>query len=154
MKSMGSKKIDVSTLGRIVSTNIRAQLGIRRMSNRELARKMGRSESYVRARINDEKEWNLNDLGIISQIWAIPPDRLVAPMIDESPDDDAHADGATALAGDASVGPEPDFLAMAAKHGGTEAEREAAYREARGTEPIDIDAWADRIRAEDSIHDN
>ncbi|PJM79972.1 helix-turn-helix domain-containing protein [Bifidobacterium scaligerum] len=81
---MGSKKIEVSSLGKIASTNIRAQLGIRRMSNRELARKMDRSESYVRARVNDEKEWTLNDLEIISRIWGISPSQLVVPMVESS----------------------------------------------------------------------
>lgn len=37
----------------------------------------------------------------------------------------------------------------------SDASVDALYREARGTEPIDIDAWADRIKAEDgvAIHD-
>ncbi|TPF91944.1 hypothetical protein BW14_10530 [Bifidobacterium sp. UTBIF-68] len=111
---MGSKKIDVSALGKIVSTNIRAQLGIRRMSNRELARQMGRSESYVRARINDEKEWNLNDIGIISQIWAISPDRLVIPMVEEADDSTAsrlHEEDADALAERIAANPEQYAIA-------------------------------------------
>lgn len=89
---MGSKKIEVSRLGIIASTNIRAQLGIRRMSNRELARQMGRSESYVRARVNNEKEWTLNDLGIISNIWGISPSQLVVPMVDSADTPAALAD--------------------------------------------------------------
>lgn len=110
------------------------------MSNRELARQMGRSESYVRARINDEKEWNLNDIGIISQIWAISPDRLVIPMVEEADD---------------STAPRLHEEASADDGGASDASVDALYREARGTEPIDIDAWADRIKAEDgvAIHD-
>lgn len=77
MGNMGSKKIEVSGLGRVASKNIRAQLGIRRMSNRELARQMERSESYVRARVNDEKEWTLNDIEIICRIWHLQPCQMV-----------------------------------------------------------------------------
>ena len=77
---MGSKKIEVSRLGRIVSANVRAQLGIRHMSNRELARKMGRGETYVRARVNDEKEWTINDLEILGELWGLSPAQLVVPI--------------------------------------------------------------------------
>lgn len=77
MRHMGSKKIEVSGLGHVASKNIRALLGIRRMSNRELARQMERSESYVRARVNDEKEWALNDIEIICRIWHLQPFQMV-----------------------------------------------------------------------------
>lgn len=89
---MGSKKIEVSKLGHIASTNIRAQLGIRRMSNRELARQMDRSESYVRARVNDEKEWTLNDLEIICRLWHLQPSQLVVEGGTATPTADDLAD--------------------------------------------------------------
>ena len=74
---MGSNKIGVSKLGLVVSAAVRAQLGIRRMSNRELAREMKRGETYVRARVNDEKEWTLNDLEIICELWGLTPAQLI-----------------------------------------------------------------------------
>lgn len=53
------------------------------MSNRELARETGRSEAYIRARVNDEKEWTLNDLERICNLWGITPSQLIdsAPHI-------------------------------------------------------------------------
>lgn len=74
---MGSNKIGVSKLGLVVSAAVRARLGIRRMSNRELAREMKRGETYVRARVNDEKEWTLNDLEIICELWGLTPAQLI-----------------------------------------------------------------------------
>lgn len=56
------------------------------MSNRELARQMDRSESYVRARVNDEKEWTLNDLEIICRIWHMEPCQLVLENARSVPD--------------------------------------------------------------------
>ena len=107
------------------------------MNQSEFARLIGRSPTYVRERINDEKEWALGDIERMCKLWGLTPTQLIegAPRLD-----------------DAARGPvEPDFLAVAAKHGDVEAEQEAAYREARGTDDIDLDAWADRIKAEESV---
>ncbi|KAB5608379.1 hypothetical protein [Bifidobacterium jacchi] len=110
------------------------------MNQSEFARLIGRSPTYVRERINDEKEWALGDIERMCKLWGLTPTQLIegAPRLDDAEHDRAPV--------------EPDFLTMAAKHGDTEAEREAAYREARGTDPIDIDAWADRIKAEDKVN--
>ena len=44
-------------------------MGIRRLSNRALARGIKRSEKYVRERVNDEQEWRIADLERMCELW-------------------------------------------------------------------------------------
>lgn len=62
-------KIEVSEFGKRINTGIKAEMGIRRMSNRALARAIGRSERYVRDRINGNLEWAIADLERMCDIW-------------------------------------------------------------------------------------
>ena len=59
---MGHGKIGVSDFALTVSAAIRAQMGIRRISNREIAKLIDRGATYVNSRIKDENEWALGDI--------------------------------------------------------------------------------------------
>ena len=59
---MGHGKIGVSDFTLTVSAAIRAQMGIRRISNREIAKLIDRGATYVNSRIKDENEWALGDI--------------------------------------------------------------------------------------------
>lgn len=96
LENMGRKGIGVSGLALTVSRAIRAQVGMRRMNQSELARQIGRSGTYVRERINDEKEWAIGDLEKICDLWHMTPGQLInsVPDTDDDPapvDDDVEA---------------------------------------------------------------
>ena len=74
---MGRKKIEVSDFGKQISRGIRAGMGVRRLTGRALSRQIGRSETYIRARIKDEVEWTLSDIERICNAWGITPDQLL-----------------------------------------------------------------------------
>ncbi|WP_148140035.1 hypothetical protein [Bombiscardovia coagulans] len=73
---MGQKTIKVSDFNRKISKSIRSGMGVRRLSGRALSRQIGRSETYIRARIKDEAEWALSDIELICQAWDISPEKL------------------------------------------------------------------------------
>lgn len=79
---MGRNSIGVSGFALTVSKAIRAQLGMRRMSGRELAQAIGRGPTYVRERINDEKEWALGDLERMCNLWSLTPRQLIESVPD------------------------------------------------------------------------
>lgn len=86
---MGKRKIGVGDLGHRVNTLVCAQLGIRRVSGRGLARSIGRSESYVRQRLSRDREWALGDVERICRLWDIDPVGLLdmaAAYHDPQPD--------------------------------------------------------------------
>ena len=66
---MGSNKIGVSDFALTVSAAIRAQMGIRRISNREIAKLIDRGATYVNSRIKDENEWALGDIERLCELW-------------------------------------------------------------------------------------
>ena len=74
---MGSKKIEVSSFGLRISRAIRAEMGARRLSNRQFAKQLGRAEHYVRERVNDNSEWSLSDLQLICDLWSISIKKLM-----------------------------------------------------------------------------
>lgn len=74
---MVKKKLGVSDFGLQVAQAIRAEMGRRRISGREMARTLGRGETYVRERVSDEKEWALSDIEKICQAWDITPAELL-----------------------------------------------------------------------------
>lgn len=53
-------------------------MGDRRMSGRELARHLGKSEGYVRERVKDKYEFSLNDIEAFCELIAVQPDVFVA----------------------------------------------------------------------------
>lgn len=67
---MGTK-IEVSESARRINIGVKAQMGIRRLSNRSLARQIERSEKYVRDRVNEDKEWAISDLERMCDIWGL-----------------------------------------------------------------------------------
>lgn len=75
---MGKKKIEISSFGLQVSKAIRSEMGIRRVSGRELARQIDRGETYVRERIGDDKEWALSDIERICELWSLSPAELLS----------------------------------------------------------------------------
>lgn len=77
MGNMGKQRIGMSDFGLRVSKSIRAGMDIRRISGRALGLQINRSSSYVRARINDEKEWAVSDIERICNAWDITPDQLL-----------------------------------------------------------------------------
>ena len=109
------------------------------MSNRELARQMDRSESYVRARVNDEKEWTLNDLEIICRIWHMEPCQLVLENMQSVPVGDVASDGVVGRGGGDPVAEEEErkrALVLAKLHRGDV--HLAAYEDPHKLDP-DID---------------
>lgn len=74
---MGRKKIEISPFGREVSAAVRAEMGIRRISGTELAKRIGRGATYVRQRVNDNQEWALSDIEAMCQLWQITPTGLL-----------------------------------------------------------------------------
>lgn len=74
---MGRRKNDVSIFGLKVSAAIRAEAGLRLMSASDIARAIGKSQSYVHDRMYDDKEWTLADLGQLTEVWHITPEELL-----------------------------------------------------------------------------
>lgn len=67
-----------------IATEIRKELGDRRMSGRALARTLGRSEKYVRDRLTDKYEFSLNDVEAFAHFIAVTPEDFIA-RIDDRP---------------------------------------------------------------------
>ena len=74
---MGRNPIEVSDFGREVSRAVRAKLGERRMSGRELAAGINRGETYVRERLADKQEFRLADVARIAKFLGISVDELL-----------------------------------------------------------------------------
>ncbi|KAA8832579.1 helix-turn-helix domain-containing protein [Bifidobacterium tissieri] len=80
---MGHGKIGVSNFALTVSAAIRAQMGIHRISNRDLSKVVGRGPTYVNSRVNDENEWALGDLEKICRAWNMSPCELIESVSTE-----------------------------------------------------------------------
>lgn len=52
-------------------------MGIRRISNRELAKMIDRGSTYINSRIKDESEWALGDIERLCQLWGMTPCQLI-----------------------------------------------------------------------------
>lgn len=63
---------------RLVADAIDRELGIQRWSGRELARRLNKSEGYVRERRNRKYEWTLNDLEDFCELIGQQPDLFIA----------------------------------------------------------------------------
>lgn len=63
---------------RLVADAIDRELGVQRWSGRELARRLGKSEGYVRERRNRKYEWTLNDLEEFCELIGQQPDLFIA----------------------------------------------------------------------------
>lgn len=64
-------KAPASAQAQAVAREIRRELGEHKMSGRELARRIHRSETYVRQRISGEKPLDLNDLEDIAEVLGL-----------------------------------------------------------------------------------
>lgn len=111
------------------------------MSGRDLAKAIGRGETYVRDRINDDKEWALGDIERMCKLWSLTPGQLIdcnsipnagersssVPSAADSPVSvplEAGVDGLVDHVVSSSAGAStPDFYAMAAKRGDIEGEQ-------------------------------
>ena len=111
---------------------------------KDLAQKSGVPERTLIRILKGERNINVMQVAQLSSVFGIYPHEIIESaeryierdergpieLIDNTPaDSPVRADDALA--------------------GG----RGDAYREARGKDPIDIDAWADRIKAEENVHD-
>ena len=74
---MGRKKIEISSFGRQVSAAVRAEMGIWRLSGKELAKRIDRGATYVRERVNDNQEWALSDIESMCRLWNLTPEELI-----------------------------------------------------------------------------
>jgi transcriptional regulator with XRE-family HTH domain len=57
---------DANTLNDLVASEIRAWLGRRRMTGRQLAAKIGKSQTWMATRLRGETELGVNDLSLIA----------------------------------------------------------------------------------------
>lgn len=62
-------KIEVCEFARRINIGVKAQMGIRQLSNRALGKLIGRSERYIRDRVKDEQEWRIGDLQLMCKLW-------------------------------------------------------------------------------------
>ena len=88
-------KIEVSEFARRINIGVKSQMGIRRLSNRALARGIKRSEKYVRERVNDEQEWRIADLERMCELWRMTFGQLTSYVdfkADHSPPEATGAD--------------------------------------------------------------
>lgn len=68
-----------------MSDDIRRELGSRNMSRRELARRIGVSEPYLRDRLNDELALSLNDTESIYATFGLDAGTRLAAIQDRLP---------------------------------------------------------------------
>jgi transcriptional regulator with XRE-family HTH domain len=64
-------------LQEVLRANLRVLLALRRMTNGELAARLGTDRTTVSKRMNGAREWALQDLVDLSDIFGIPVDRLI-----------------------------------------------------------------------------
>lgn len=114
---MGHSKIGVSRLALAVSAEIRRQMEKRGISNRDLAKLIGRGPTYVHSRTTDESEWALGDIEAICKAWDMTPVQLIRAAT-ESQDEEAAKREAIESALER-------LYDLAAKRGDTEREQEA-----------------------------
>lgn len=57
---------------------IRAEMGAQRVTGKELAARIGRSQNYVSMRLRDEFGFNLDDLAFIAEALGMDPAELLA----------------------------------------------------------------------------
>lgn len=69
-----------SNLGLSISRAIRREMGDRRISGRELARILDKSEGYVRDRVNDRFEFTLGDVDRFAEHLGMDPADFVAEV--------------------------------------------------------------------------
>lgn len=69
-----------SQFGKLVSSAIRREMGDRRMSGRELARHLGKSEAYVRERLKDKFEFTLGDVENFSHHVGQEPEAFIGAI--------------------------------------------------------------------------
>jgi len=62
----------------LVAEAIDREAGAQRWSGRELARRLGKSEGYVRERRNRKYEWSLNDIEDFCLAIGMQPDAFIA----------------------------------------------------------------------------
>lgn len=80
---MGSKANGIGRFGIRVSAAIRAEAGLRRWNDKDLAQAAGKSAAYVHDRTHDIREWTLDDVGRICDAWGITPEKLLNSYPDD-----------------------------------------------------------------------
>lgn len=62
----------ISNLGKNINREILSQKGIRHVSIRDMARMLGRSDRFVRDRVDQKVEWDPKDIEALCEQWGIP----------------------------------------------------------------------------------
>lgn len=75
---MGKRKNQISEFNHRINQRILAEAGIRRLSARDLARRLGKSPSYVTSRYNETIEWQPSDMETLARTWDMTPEELAA----------------------------------------------------------------------------
>lgn len=75
---MGKRKNQISEFNHRINQRILAEAGIRRLSARDVARRLGKSPSYVTSRYNEAMEWQPSDMEALACAWDITPEELTA----------------------------------------------------------------------------
>lgn len=66
-----------SSLSQIAATEIRAEMGRQRISQTHLAKKLGRSQTYVWRRLVGEVPFDLHELETVAEVLGVPVTRFV-----------------------------------------------------------------------------
>jgi transcriptional regulator with XRE-family HTH domain len=69
-------------LQEVLRANVRVLLALRRMTNAELAAQLETDRTTVSKRMNGSREWALQDLVSLSEVFGIPVDRLIGATAD------------------------------------------------------------------------
>ena len=69
---------ETTEFAKLVAEAIDREAGAHRWSGRELARRLGKSEGYVRERRNRKYEWTLNDIEDFCLAIGMQPDAFIA----------------------------------------------------------------------------
>jgi transcriptional regulator with XRE-family HTH domain len=78
----------------LVAAEIRREMGDMRMSGRALAQAIGKSEKYVRERVNNNFEFSLNDIEAFCQIIGVSPEEFIY-RVESSPASAVDVSGMT-----------------------------------------------------------
>ena len=106
MGTSALKLQEQSELAARVAANIRAEAGARRMSQSELARRLGWAMTTVNLRWTGQRDWQVSDIEEVSKIFGIDPVTLLANRYtawDSNPEPADLSAGEAAAVGGAEV---------------------------------------------------
>jgi transcriptional regulator with XRE-family HTH domain len=86
-------------LQEVLRANVRVLLALRRMTNAELAAQLETDRTTVSKRMNGSREWALQDLVDLSEVFGVPVDRLIGATADLLSSVPAQMTGTDAVTG-------------------------------------------------------